>query len=157
MRGDSKIRAAHLERVALVYVRQTTLVLVRDYTESTASHYALVEEATRLGWARPPGRGARIAVVDADLGVSGASTEGRTGFPQARGAGVLRRGRRGLRPGGSHAPFDRSTAMNDATEPFRRPKTTQPPQSIAGDGVVPCSWRPLNKRSNAPGERRCHP
>lgn len=61
--------------VALVYVRQSTLVQVRDHTESTARHYALVDEATRLGWPR-----ARVEVIDADLGVSGASTQGRDGF-----------------------------------------------------------------------------
>lgn len=35
MRRDSKITGSHLERVALVYVRQSTLVQVRDHTEST--------------------------------------------------------------------------------------------------------------------------
>jgi DNA invertase Pin-like site-specific DNA recombinase len=75
MREDTKITAAHLERVALVYVRQSTLVQVRDHTESTARQYALADEAVRLGWPR-----ARVEVIDADLGVSGASTEGRDGF-----------------------------------------------------------------------------
>jgi DNA invertase Pin-like site-specific DNA recombinase len=75
MRGDSKITGSHLQRVALVYVRQSTLTQVRDHTESTARQYALVEEATRLGWPR-----AHVKVIDADLGVSGASTEGRDGF-----------------------------------------------------------------------------
>ncbi len=75
MRGNTKITGSHLERVALVYVRQSTLTQVRDHTESTARQYGLVEEATRLGW--PP---ARVEVIDADLGVSGASTQGRDGF-----------------------------------------------------------------------------
>lgn len=75
MGRDSKITGSHLDRVALVYVRQSTLTQVRDHTESTARQYALVEEATRLGWPR-----ARVQVIDADLGVSGASVEGRDGF-----------------------------------------------------------------------------
>jgi DNA invertase Pin-like site-specific DNA recombinase len=75
MREHSKIRPAHLERVALVYVRQSTLTQVRDHTESTARQYALADEAVRLGWPR-----ARVQVIDADLGVSGVSTEGRDGF-----------------------------------------------------------------------------
>ena len=75
MRQDSKITGSHLERVALVYVRQSTLAQVRDHTESTARQYALVDEAVDLGWPR-----ARVEVIDADLGVSGASTEGRDGF-----------------------------------------------------------------------------
>jgi DNA invertase Pin-like site-specific DNA recombinase len=75
MRQDTKITGSHLERVALVYVRQSTLTQVRDHTESTARQYALVDEAVRLGWPR-----ARVEVIDADLGVSGASMQGRDGF-----------------------------------------------------------------------------
>lgn len=75
MRGNTKITTSQLERVALIYVRQSTLTQVRDHTESTARQYALVDEAVRLGWPR-----ARVEVIDADLGVSGASTEGRDGF-----------------------------------------------------------------------------
>jgi DNA invertase Pin-like site-specific DNA recombinase len=37
--------------------------------------YALAEEATRLGWAADA-----VEVIDADLGVSGRSVEGRDGF-----------------------------------------------------------------------------
>src|SRR3954451_25291633 len=61
--------------VALVYVRQSTLAQVREHTESTARQYALAEQATALGWA--PGS---VQVIDADLGVSGRSTEGRDGY-----------------------------------------------------------------------------
>lgn len=75
MRQDIKIGGGHLERVALVYVRQSTLSQVRDHSESTARQYALVEEAVRLGWPRP-----RVEVIDSDLGVSAASSEGREGF-----------------------------------------------------------------------------
>lgn len=75
MRGNTKITTSQLERVALVYVRQSTLTQVRDHTESTARQYALVDEAVALGWPR-----ARVQVIDEDLGVSGASTEGRDGF-----------------------------------------------------------------------------
>lgn len=48
---------------------------VRDHTESTARQYALAEEAARLGWPA-----SAIEVIDADLGVSGRSVEGRDGF-----------------------------------------------------------------------------
>jgi len=71
----TKISRSHLDRVALVYVRQSSLAQVRDHTESTARQYALAEQATALGWA--PGS---VQVIDADLGVSGRSTEGRDGF-----------------------------------------------------------------------------
>jgi len=48
---------------------------VRQHTESTQRQYALVEEAGRLGWAA-----ARIEVIDDDLGLSGRSADGRSGF-----------------------------------------------------------------------------
>ena len=75
MSRPEKISPAHLERVAVVYVRQSTLAQVRQHTESTQRQYALVEEAERLGWA-----GSRIAVIDDDLGLSGRSADGRSGF-----------------------------------------------------------------------------
>ncbi|MCA1679500.1 MAG: recombinase family protein [Actinobacteria bacterium] len=75
MTRPEKVSAAHLERSAVVYVRQSTLAQVRQHTESTQRQYALVEEAQRLGWP-----GARVDVIDDDLGVSGRSTEGRSGF-----------------------------------------------------------------------------
>lgn len=75
MRGESKLKPAHLARTALIYIRQSTMAQVRDHGESTARQYALAEEAARLGW---PAAG--IEVIDADLGVSGRSTEGRNGF-----------------------------------------------------------------------------
>ena len=80
MRGDAKIRASHLGRQALVYVRQSTLAQVRNNTESTQRQYALAAEAAQLGWAA-----SCIEVIDADLGLSGASTAGRSGFIATRG------------------------------------------------------------------------
>jgi len=70
-----KIGRVHLDRVAVVYVRQSTLAQVREHTESTARQYALAEQAVALGWDRRD-----VRVIDADLGVSGRSTEGREGF-----------------------------------------------------------------------------
>src|SRR6476659_3044412 len=58
----TKITGSHLDRVALVYVRQSSLAQVREHTESTARQYALAEQATMLGWA--PGS---VQVIDADL------------------------------------------------------------------------------------------
>jgi len=75
MRGAEKISVRHLERVALVYIRQSSLAQVRDNTESTARQYALADEAVRLGWSR-----SRVEVIDADLGLSGRSAEHRSGF-----------------------------------------------------------------------------
>jgi DNA invertase Pin-like site-specific DNA recombinase len=75
MNGALKITASHLERHAVVYIRQSSPAQVRDHTESTARQYALTETATRLGW--PP---ARVIVIDADLGLSGRDAYCRSGL-----------------------------------------------------------------------------
>jgi len=70
-----KITARHLGRLAMLYVRQSTLHQVLENTESTARQYGLRERAIALGW--PP---ERIVVIDQDLGQSGASAVDRAGF-----------------------------------------------------------------------------
>jgi DNA invertase Pin-like site-specific DNA recombinase len=71
----SKISASHLERRACVYIRQSTSAQVLHHTESTDRQYALVKRAESLGWSP-----SLIEVIDEDLGKSGATTEGRSGF-----------------------------------------------------------------------------
>jgi hypothetical protein len=71
----SKIRPAHLERQAFIYVRQSTLFQVREHTASTARQYDLAHRARDLGWPRE-----HITIIDQDQGHSGASTAGRDGF-----------------------------------------------------------------------------
>lgn len=75
MSDSQKITDAHRRRRAVVYVRQSTPVQVERNLESKARQYALRERAEALGWPAP-----QIAVVDEDLGQSGASREGRLGF-----------------------------------------------------------------------------
>lgn len=70
-----KIRAFHRERLAVVYVRQSTVQQVLDHQESTRLQYGLVSRAQALGWAAD-----RVLVIDEDLGKSGTSAQGRTGF-----------------------------------------------------------------------------
>jgi DNA invertase Pin-like site-specific DNA recombinase len=77
IRGESKVTSSHLERTAVVYVRQSTLVQVREHTESTLRQYDLAAQAARLGWP-----GTAIEVIDADLGLSGRSASHRDGFKQ---------------------------------------------------------------------------
>ena len=72
---EQHVTAHHLQRLAYLYVRQSTLQQVFEHTESTARQYALRERATALGW--PP---EQIVVIDQDLGHSGASTADRLGF-----------------------------------------------------------------------------
>jgi excisionase family DNA binding protein len=75
MTGQARISRSHLERAAVVYVRQSSLAQVREHTESTARQYGLSEHAVALGWDHD-----RVEVIDTDLGISGRSTEGRDGF-----------------------------------------------------------------------------
>ena len=75
MSASNKIRATHLERIAIIYVRQSSPAQVRDNRESQARQYALVEEAAQLGWPA-----SKIDVIDADQGISGRSAERRGGF-----------------------------------------------------------------------------
>jgi DNA invertase Pin-like site-specific DNA recombinase len=70
-----KLRAWHLERQALVYIRQSTVQQVQDHRESTARQYALQQRAVALGWPTE-----RVLVIDEDQGHSGQSAEGRLGF-----------------------------------------------------------------------------
>ena len=70
-----KITARHLQRQAMLYVRQSTLHQVLENTESTARQYALRERAVALGW-----EASQIVVIDQDLGQSGASAVDRAGF-----------------------------------------------------------------------------
>jgi len=72
---SEKIFRRHRERLAMVYIRQSTVQQVERHQESTRLQYALVDRAFHLGWARET-----IVVVDDDLGRSGASIEGRLGF-----------------------------------------------------------------------------
>src|SRR5271166_512439 len=70
-----KIRPDHLDRLAQVYVRQSTMIQVRENTASGARQYDLAGRASELGWPLE-----RIQVIDQDQGQSGASSAGRDGF-----------------------------------------------------------------------------
>ena len=75
MTDVSKIRPSHLQRAALVYLRQSTPSQVEQNRESTARQYALADRACPLGWSKQ-----QVVIIDEDLGLSGASTEKRSGF-----------------------------------------------------------------------------
>src|SRR3954464_15313409 len=70
-----KIRPWHLDRGAVVYVRQSTPQQVAEHRESTDRQYALADRAAALGWLPT-----RTQVIDDDLGKSGRTVEGRPGF-----------------------------------------------------------------------------
>ncbi len=77
LNSQPKLRDDHLKRQAFVYIRQSTLMQVRDHTGSTARQYDLVHRAQDLGWSEQ-----HITVIDQDQGRSGASSAGRDGFEQ---------------------------------------------------------------------------
>ena len=72
-----KITASHRARDAYVYVRQSTLGQVHAHAESLARQYGLRQRAVLLGW---PAH--QVVVIDEDLGRSGASAAGRSGFSE---------------------------------------------------------------------------
>jgi DNA invertase Pin-like site-specific DNA recombinase len=72
---SAKIQAWHRERLAIVYVRQSTPQQVSNNTESTERQYTLARRAVELGWPAD-----RVLIIDDDQGRSGASAEGRPGF-----------------------------------------------------------------------------
>jgi hypothetical protein len=75
MSSPTKIQPPHQARQAVVYVRQSTTKQLVANQESTRRQYQLADRAHALGWPRP-----RIAVIDEDLGLSGASSQQRVGF-----------------------------------------------------------------------------
>src|SRR5207244_887364 len=73
--ASAKLKPWHLDRTAVVYLRQSTPQQVANHQESTARQYALADRAVALGWSR-----SQVCVIDDDLGKSGQSIEGRPGF-----------------------------------------------------------------------------
>ena len=71
----SKIGPAHLERLAIVYVRQSSPHQVLHHRESRERQYALVNRAVALGW-----RKGRVVLIDDDTGTTGSTAEHRSGF-----------------------------------------------------------------------------
>ena len=71
----SKIQPLHLNKMAVVYIRQSTMQQVMQNQESTRRQYALQDRAYSLGWPRES-----IIVIDEDLGISGSGRVARKGF-----------------------------------------------------------------------------
>ena len=65
----------HLDKLAIVYVRQSSPQQVLENRESTARQYALADYAQVLGWPAE-----RVIVIDEDQGQSGARADNRSGY-----------------------------------------------------------------------------
>src|SRR6187549_2504267 len=70
---SDKVRPHHLERKALLYVRQSSAHQVLHNRESSALQYAMRERLAQFGWSE-------IEVIDEDLGCSAAGGTPRAGF-----------------------------------------------------------------------------
>lgn len=70
---NPKITPVHLDRKALVYVRQSSERQVQEHQESRRLQYGLRERAAGLGWRE-------VEVVDEDLGMSASTASAREGF-----------------------------------------------------------------------------
>jgi DNA invertase Pin-like site-specific DNA recombinase/DNA-binding MarR family transcriptional regulator len=73
--AGSKIQEWHRDRLAVVYVRQSTAAQVIEHSESTRLQYGLAERAVALGW-----EPSRVLVIDEDLGHSASGVQARPGF-----------------------------------------------------------------------------
>ena len=75
MSRSELVSPQHLQRKALIYIRQSTPHQVLSNQESLRLQYALQQRALELGW-----RQEDIEVIDTDLGMTGASAAHRLGF-----------------------------------------------------------------------------
>jgi DNA invertase Pin-like site-specific DNA recombinase len=77
MSRSELVSQMHLQRKALIYIRQSTPHQVLSNQESLRLQYALQQRAIDFGW-RPQD----IEIIDADLGMTGASASHRVGFQE---------------------------------------------------------------------------
>src|SRR5579884_1612633 len=70
---QSKISSVHLSRVAVVYIRQSTMTQLTHNLESQRRQYGLVDHAKGIGFGQ-------VEVIDDDLGRSGSGLVERPGF-----------------------------------------------------------------------------
>jgi DNA invertase Pin-like site-specific DNA recombinase len=75
LRPSSKIRDHHWDRLAVVYVRQSSPHQVLENRESRERQYGLAQLAEQLGWPAD-----RVVVIDEDQGLSGKFSANRSGF-----------------------------------------------------------------------------
>ena len=70
---SDKIKPHHVERKAILYVRQSSTFQVQNNVESQKLQYAMRDRLCSLGWCD-------IEVIDEDLGRSASGTVTRVGF-----------------------------------------------------------------------------
>ncbi len=75
MNGMSKIQSSHLQRKAVVYIRQSSIQQVENNVESGKRQYQLKEQAIGLGWKEN-----ECIFIDDDLGLTAEVSENREGY-----------------------------------------------------------------------------
>jgi DNA invertase Pin-like site-specific DNA recombinase len=75
MNTSELVQAHHLSRLAVIYIRQSSPQQVLTHQESLRLQRALRQRAEQLGWSAH-----NIVVIEADLGQSARTTQGRSGF-----------------------------------------------------------------------------
>ncbi len=75
MNGHMKILPTHVQRLGIIYLRQSSPKQVLYNRESAVNQRALRERLLELGWPKN-----RIVVIDEDQGLSGKHASGREGF-----------------------------------------------------------------------------
>jgi DNA invertase Pin-like site-specific DNA recombinase len=77
MSTSELVTSLHLQKKAIIYIRQSTPHQQISNQESLRLQYALLERAQRLGW-----HAKDVEVIDADLGLTATSAQHRTGFQE---------------------------------------------------------------------------
>jgi DNA invertase Pin-like site-specific DNA recombinase len=77
MSTSELVTSQHLQKQAVIYIRQSTPHQQISNQESLRLQYALQERAQRLGW-----HAKDVEVIDADLGLTATSAQHRTGFQE---------------------------------------------------------------------------
>lgn len=77
MNNQPKICPQHLERLAYVYIRQSTMKQVEQNLESNDLQYQLADRAQGLGWGEH-----QVVIIDDDLGKSAIRSSNRYGFQE---------------------------------------------------------------------------
>src|SRR5271166_3895915 len=124
-----KIRPHHLERKAILYVRQSSAYQVLHNRESSALQYAMRDRLSALGWSR-------IETVDDDLGPFSGGWRHPRRFRADGCGGLPGQGRgRGGAGGLALCPQQPRLAAADRDVPRRRYRTDR-----SGNGLCATAW-----------------
>jgi DNA invertase Pin-like site-specific DNA recombinase len=83
--SQSKVKAHHLQRKAVIYIRQSSLHQVHEHEESKRQQYQLVALAQSLGWAETA-----CEIIDDDQAISAAQSYNRPGYQRLTAMVALR-------------------------------------------------------------------